>query len=222
MKLFNSNRAAVWWIVLIALVPAVLGMVYYGQLPDQVASHFNEKGEPDDTQDKTSFLLVTGLINFVIPLFVLGLSKIDPKGENYAKFAPAMRTIAVGTSLLLSGSLTMVLFYNLGYDFPFDMSRVVMAAVGLLFLWIGNVTGQIRPNYFVGIRTPWTMADEEVWRRTHRMGGPVMMIGGLLLIVLALLPGTTLFWVLPIAVGSALIPTVYSFVIYRKRKGQGK
>lgn len=222
MKWMKGNRVAVWLIVLIALVPSVIGAIYYQELPDQVASHFNEKGEPDDTQDKASFLIVTGLMNLLIPLFLLGLSKIDPKKENYIKFAPAMRTIAVATTMLLSGSLTMVVFYNLGYEFPFQMERVVMAALGLLFLWIGNVTGQIRPNYMVGIRTPWTMASEEVWRRTHRMGGPVMMIGGLVLIVLALLTDVTLLAVLPVVIGSALIPTVYSYVIYRNLQRQVK
>lgn len=222
MKWMKGNRVAVWLIVLIALVPSVIGGIYYQELPDQVASHYNEKGEPDDTQDKASFLIVTGLMNLLIPLFLLGLSKIDPKKENYIKFAPAMRTIAVATTMLLSGSLTMVVFYNLGYEFPFKMERVVMAALGLLFLWIGNVTGQIRPNYMVGIRTPWTMASEEVWRRTHRMGGPVMMIGGLVLIVLALLTDVTLLAVLPVVIGSALIPAVYSFVIYRNLQRQVK
>lgn len=219
MKFLESKRAVGWVLVLLALVPSVLGLIFYQDLPDQVASHFNQYGEPDDTQGKLSFLIVTGLINLFIPLLLFGISYIDPKGQNYSKFVPAMRTIALAISLVLSGSLTMVLFYNLGYEIPFDMGRVVMALLGVMYLWIGNVIGQIRPNYFVGIRTPWTIENEEVWRRTHRLAGPLMMIGGLVLVAMAFVPGMTLGWIIPVVlITSVLVPTVYSFLLYRKLK----
>jgi len=110
----------------------------------------------------------------------------------------------------------LILAFNLGYRIHMQMAVLLM--VGLIWMVIGNFLGQVRFNYFFGIRTPWTLADEEVWRRTHRLAAPLWVIAGGLMLISAFLPGWMSVGVLVAAIIlTAMIPAVYSLIVYRKR-----
>jgi len=138
----------------------------------------------------------------------------DAPGNNRLdSFANILATRKVGLLFLIH---TLGLMQGMGK--PVDVSRGVAAGVGVLLVILGNFMGKVTRNFFVGIRTPWTLASEEVWLRTHRFGGRLFVLAGLVLFVLAVLGGG---WVVAvIAIGSAtVLSVVYSYLVYRRVEG---
>lgn len=211
-----------WLMLVIALVPIVAYAWFYDRLPKQMASHFNSNWEPDDYQGKFSFFVTAAVILF-LPIALKPLSKLDPKRENYAKFGRAFAIFRLAVSLLISVSFGAVLLYNLGYEDWIDFRLIVLPLLGLFFMVVGNYMGQIRHNYSMGIRTPWTLSDEDVWRKTHRLAAPLWMIGGLLLILLAFFPGIQAGWGVGVILAmTAGVPTVASYFYYRSSGGSSR
>jgi uncharacterized membrane protein len=204
-------------LLLIGLIPLVAAFFLYDMLPDRMAVHFGLNGQPDGYQSKLSFLIAFGLLVIGLPLLMKMFRFIDPKRPNYEKFNRAFEIVRVALTVFLSGLFSIVLLYNLGYSL--NMLIFVLVGIGLLFLIIGNYMGQVRFNYFMGIRTPWTLADEDVWRRTHRLAGPVWMLAGLVAVFAAFLPGSAAVWAFGTAfVISVLLPTLYSYVLFKQKK----
>ncbi|MEG2595958.1 MAG: SdpI family protein [Ruthenibacterium sp.] len=211
----NKLTILIW---LLAILPLLMTLFLYARLPAQIPSHWDMHGTVD------GFLSPRGLIWFSLPPLALALMLqilpyLDPKRKNYEKFARAY--LAVRLTLELFLFLThCLLLYNAFYPAVLHMDAVLMALMGGMFCVLGNFMPKFRHNYFVGIRTPWTLASAECWRRTHRFAGPLWVIAGLCLIVLAFfVRGTALLWsstaILTVFCGGSI---VYSFVIYKKCK----
>ncbi|HZG15739.1 MAG TPA: SdpI family protein [Candidatus Bathyarchaeia archaeon] len=205
--------------VIIWSLPLLAGIFTYGDLPEQMAIHFNSDGVADGFQSKPLFFAVYALISAVVMGAILFTRKIDPKKQNYEKFPKAYKMIRFAVLILLSASYLYLLIYNLG--FSWDVRIFVHLLVGLVWLIIGNYLGQVRSNHFLGIRTPWTLADEGIWRKTHRMAAPVWVLAGLLLILAAFLPALrqSPFLVLGVIIVSIVLPSVYSFILHRRLQG---
>lgn len=205
-----------WLILLIVLVPMLASVLVYDQLPDQMVAHFDTNMQPDRYQDKLSLLLTVSVIS-LLPLLLKFLRRLDPKKENYAKFQRAFNIFRLAIALLFSVSYGLLLLYALGYEEQISMRLIVFTMLGLLFMVLGNYMGQIRPNYFTGIRTPWTLASDEVWRKTHRLAGPLWMIGGLIFLVTAFLPGISVPPMLGVLVAvTIVVPCAASYYYFRK------
>ena len=148
------------------------------------------------------------------------LPRIDPHRENYRKFAKGYRVLRLAFALfyLLAACTVPVaaLFPQVFRQFPF--SRLMLAALGLLFCVLGNFMPKFRHNYFCGIKSPWALADEENWRRTHRFAGPLWFWGGLGVAVLSfVLPEAAMFAAsFAVFLALALVPFVYSYILYKK------
>ncbi|HEU4963674.1 MAG TPA: SdpI family protein [Bacilli bacterium] len=213
----KTRNKRIWFNVLIygiSVLPLLVFGLVYDRLPERLATHFGVDGQPNGWMDKSDFLLFSVGLLIGVPLLMQFSRRLDPKRENYSKFERAFYIVRLLTSLLISVIFTVSLFYNLGYAVNIQM--VVLLGIGVMFLVLGNVTPQFRFNYFMGIRTPWTLSNEEVWRRTHRLAGPFMMIAGVVSLVAAFLPGVVAFWLMGVAVVlAALVPTLYSYWIFR-------
>lgn len=148
-------------------------------------------------------------------LLMLLLPLIDPWRPNYARFSSVYRLFRWLMVLFMSG--VCILSKAEGIGFNLETGVVINAGVALLFIIIGNVMGQIPRNLFVGIKLPWTLANEEVWRRTHRLAAKIWGIGGFVCLVLAPVqaPWSTRVFVACLAV-MALVPLVHSYITYRK------
>jgi uncharacterized membrane protein len=202
-------------LLLIGAIPLVLAWAWYDQLPEQMVSHFGIDNTPNGWMSKNGVLMLVGGLCILLPLLMNLFRRIDPNRENYSKFQSAFEMIRFATTGLLSGVFIMILAYNKGYDVNIQMC--LMLGIGVLFLFFGNVTTQIRFNYFVGIRTPWTLASEDVWRRTHRVAGPLMMGAGAVSLIAAFLPGALATSVFLAAVAVSVgVPFVYSYVVFSK------
>ncbi|QHW33067.1 DUF1648 domain-containing protein [Paenibacillus rhizovicinus] len=210
----NNKREILY--LLLALSPAIGALLLYDQLPETMATHFGANNEVNGTMGKNTAILVLALLGFV-PLLMRIRRSLDPKRANFASFTTAFEISRFGAALLLAAAGWMMVAYNLGYHI--DIRKIILIAVGLLFAVMGNYMTQVRPNYMFGIRTPWTLANEEVWRKTHRFGGPVMMLGGLIALIAAFFDGSASVAVFIAAiVVASLIPVVYSYVLFARLK----
>ncbi len=197
----------------VCLLPVILSAFLYDRLPSQIPIHFNFAGQADNYASKAfgAFILplLLALVNFLLQ-FVLNN---DPKRDQGQPLRDMSKWILPLLSLLLT---PITLFKALGYDIRIE--KVVPVFVALLFLVIGNYLPKCKHNYTVGIKIPWTLADEENWNRTHRFAGWVWTTASILLLVSALTG-----WFLPaigiVSLTSMIVgPVIYSFLFYRKAK----
>jgi uncharacterized membrane protein len=211
------NALALTTIALV-IVAAVVGAALYGQLPDRVATHFDIHGRPDGFAPKAVVVLVEPLALALLGLVFLVLPRIAPKGFRLEPFLRTYEIIAIAVMAMAFADMLLPLWLALGHRVEPD--RAVNLGLGLLLIVIGNYLGKVTRNFFVGIRTPWTLASDEVWLRTHRLGGVLFVAGGAVILIGAFAGGTSALAVtLTVIIGIAAFLTVYSYVIYRRIEG---
>ncbi|WP_462410696.1 SdpI family protein [Neobacillus sp. Marseille-QA0830] len=203
------------WFGLFMLLLTVIGtVVAYPYLPDQVAEHWNYKGAPDRYGPKPFGLFSMPLIMLILYLVTMILPKIDPKKNNYKRFEGTYYLIMNGILFFLLLFQAVKITTGLGFVNP---EYVVPELVGFLFIFIGNLSPKFKHNYFVGIRTPWTLASEDVWKKTHRFGGKVFVISGILLLMVPIIPAAIqAYYVIPIIVLSIALIMLSSYYFYIK------
>lgn len=201
-----------------AAASAAAAALLYARLPAVIPMHWGISGAADGFAPRIG-AFYTPLLTAGLLLLLQLLPRIDPHRENYARFAESYAAFRLALALFLGLTEASMLCEALRPG-TLDIGRVITAGVGLLLCVIGNFMPKFRHNYFVGIRTPWTLADEQVWYATHRLGGRVWFAGGLALAVLAFAVPADSF----LAPGSAvligalvLVPCVYSFFCYKSR-----
>jgi uncharacterized membrane protein len=200
-------------LALIALMFAA-ALVVWPTAPSEIPVHWNASGEVDRFGGKIEGLLLLPLMALGIYLLMRYLPNIDPGRVNYARFGGAYTAIRAGVLLLMAGIYGMVIAWVL--KAPVDVSRAVPVAVGALFVLFGSVLGQVKPNWFVGIRTPWTLSSTESWARTHRLGGWLFIALGVLFAMTGLFKlGSFGFVVIGASIAAVAVLMVYSYVVWR-------
>lgn len=215
----RKTIAGDWPAIVVLAALLITAVVVYPHLPELVPSHWNFRGEVDGYSNQFWGAFALPLLAAGIYLGMLFIPYIDPKRHNYALFAPAYRALRLGLVLLIAVLYGLSLIAALGG--PANLvNRAVPAAVGALFVVIGNYLPQARFNYFVGIRTPWTLANEEVWRRTHRFSGLLFVFAGLLMIVAAFLPAPVNGILgLGAVIAATVLSMLYSYLAFRRVAG---
>lgn len=201
------------WVFMAGLLLAAV--VLYPHLPDKIPGHWNIHGEIDAYYHKSFGAFFEPILLIGIYLLMLFTPLIDPKKNNYLRFAGAYRFLRWAIVLFFGLLYGATILVAMGY--PVDVSLLVKAVVAILFIIIGNFMSQFRHNYFVGIKTPWTLANEEVWQRTHRLGARVWVAGGLICLAMAPVKapwGAYVFFAALLFM--VFIPTVYSYSLYNK------
>ncbi|MFA6308064.1 MAG: SdpI family protein [Patescibacteria group bacterium] len=163
--------------ILIILAVAISTYYFNSVLPDRVITHWDFNGQADAWGDKS--LLVVFVPFLIIALYIMlrFLPKMDPKKENYIKFDSAYHAFRLLLVVFMAIIYFVSVYINLGYDLP--MSDLMTWLVGGFFIGIGFLIKDVKQNWFMGIRTPWTLSSEEVWRKTHLMAQKVFIIGGI-------------------------------------------
>ena len=200
---------------LIAAAPFIIGAAGYSRMPEQMPIHWNGAGEPDNYASKAFALL--GLPAFILALnvFVQVVIAHDPKREGLRR-AKAMLWLVKWLLAALPLFVQIITIAHVLAPGRVNVGLLVSLAMGLLLTAVGNYLPKCPPNYTVGIRLPWTLADENNWRKTHRLGGYVMMAGGLILTVMSLTPWRA--WAAAVIPVMVLAPCGYSFYLFRKNK----
>lgn len=198
---------------------AFVGYIY-AELPDPVPTHWNAQGEVDGYTPKPWGAWLFPVITFGMYLLFKVLPWISPQGFRMESFMRIVDILKQALVLFMFVIGVTVAFAAKGHSF--DPGLVILPGVGVLFIILGNYMGKLRKNFFIGIRTPWTLASDEVWAKTHRLGGWCFVLAGLLLLIAGLARWPSMQVVLGIAIGvGALLPVVYSFVIYKRLEGFG-
>ena len=199
---------------LLTLLPIPVGLLLWNRLPEQITIHWGLNNTPDGWAGKQ--IVVFGMPALLLAVQWVGvlLTSLDPKVKNAdGKPMKLVLWLIPAISLTLCG---VIYGYALGLDF--NMDNVALLLVGLLFLIIGNYLPKCKQSYTLGIKLPWTLKSEANWNATHRFGGKVWMLGGLLLTQCVFLPknllGVAILVIMPALV---LIPLVYSFVYYNRQ-----
>ena len=195
---------------MITLLPVVFGLLMWNKLPDPMPTHFGADGVADGFSSK-------GFAVFGLPLILLGAhlicifaSKSDPKSKNYSEklFHLIVWLIPV-LSLLVDGAM-----YAYALGTTIDITMLVMVITSVLFIIIGNYLPKCKHNYTMGVKLPWTLADENNWNATHRVAGYVWMLGGVVLLINSFFFNMYVFFIAITVM--VLIPCVYSYMFYRK------
>jgi len=214
MKRFNTldATAAIIW-----LLPAVYLLYIFPGLADRVPVHFGLNGTPDRYGSKYEFLAAPFILmgmSMLVYLLMKFLPAIDPK--KYVKYGePVFQKIGVGIVVLMAAiNIGIMISATTGV---FKADKLVLPIVGLFFAFMGNVMHTIKPNYFAGLRTPWTLEDNDTWRATHRLAGKLWFVGGLILTAIALLlPAKAgLITFMSIIFVMVIIPVIFSYVYYK-------
>lgn len=203
--------------LILIILAALTSIYFYIHFPLEVTSHWNIDGQPNGFMPRAlgAFLLpivmcITYLIFFFLPL-------IDPRKEQYNSFATSYNVIKTAVLACLFVIYIVTSLYNIGY--MIDVITVIPITIGLLMIAIGIAIRSIKLNWFIGIRTPWSLSSESVWRKTHNVGGYMFVIFGIILILMPFLPGTyaiTIFLLGIILV--TIIPVIYSYILFREEK----
>lgn len=205
-----------WYPIVIVAIAVIASLAVFGRLPERMPVHWNASGEIDGYGSRLVGAFLMPAVMLGLAALIPALPRIDPRGRNYEKFRPTYHLVL---NALLTFTLALhgvLLASALGYDVP--VARLVPLGVGLLLVLLGNVLPRTRSNWMFGIRTPWTLSNERVWERTHRVGGYLMLAAGLLVIAAALLaPGSLGFPVILVAVmGAAIGSVLYSYIAWRQ------
>ncbi|MBN2259013.1 MAG: SdpI family protein [Clostridiales bacterium] len=210
------------WILYLSLISFAATIVVYRLLPDQIPIHWNASGEIDN-YGKRYFSLIMGALPIALYYMMIIIPKIDPRRDNYFKHTKAYAMIQMAIILFFIGIHWVTTAVALGYEM--DVSRYIIIGVGLLFLIIGKYMPQLKHNYFVGIKTPWTLASEVVWKKTHQVGGSLFILFGILMVISAFIKGIFIVFVIITSVIVMVFGLFgYSYIIYCKndKSIQGK
>ncbi len=215
----NRSLKKVVWFVMIA--PAIYLTFVWNKIPEKVAMHFDIHGNADKFGNKKEFLFFIGILTVVtagIYLLFTNIYRIDPK-----KYAAAnkdrLQKIVFALTVFFSAIGCYAIYLGVSGSLKLNV-HIAFALMGLFWAVIGNYMNNVKPNYFVGFRLPWTVENEDNWRHTHHLASKLWFAGGLLITIICIFTSTsvaiiTIFSVLLIA---TTIPTIYSYWFYKKQK----
>lgn len=202
---------------LILFLTIALSFWAYPLLPDMVVSHWDFSGQANGWSSREFHVLLFPALLFGMYLMFNLMPKFDPRSERYQEFSGVYLIMRNFIMLILLVVFAAATLSNLGY--AINIGATVSGAVGLLMILLGNYFGKLKRNYFVGIKTPWTLSSENVWNKTHRLGSRVFIIWGIGLVLAPWLAPTIAFIILFGGLITILIGlTLYSYLEYRKEK----
>jgi uncharacterized membrane protein len=215
-----STRTTTILALLMLVVATAAGLLFWNRLPDPMASHWDINDQVDGYMSRFWGVFMMPLMTAGLFLLFLVIPAIDPLKANIAKFRGAFNLLIVLIIAFMLYIHGLTLAWNLGYT-GFQMSGAMLPAIGLLFIFIGFMLRQAKRNFFIGIRTPWTLSSDRVWDETHRVGGVLFILSGILAFIGGLFGGMIAFWLMFVPlIGSTLFLLVYSYVLYQRETRQ--
>lgn len=207
--------------VILILISAIAAFYFYAHFPERVPTHWNFAGQVDGWSNRTlGAFAIPGMLVGMYFLFLF-LPMLDPKKERYEQFKKTYNIFRNLIILVLVAIYFIASFNALGYNIP--TQYFIPLIIGLLFIVLGNYMGKLKRNWFIGVRTPWTISSEEVWNKTNRFGGHLFILAGLIMIAIPFLPAWLGAWLFGIMIITLVLGTfVYSYILYNKEKNHDK
>jgi len=217
--MIKENKKKLIITSIIILVPIIIGLILWNKLPDKLPTHWNSAGEIDGWSSKAFAVLGLPGFLFAVHWVCVLASSADPKKQN---IEGKVLNIVLWICPIIS-VLGAVLMYGVALGMEFRVEKIIPLLVGVVFIVIGNYLPKCKQSYTMGIKLPWTLNDEENWNRTHRLGGKLWVACGVVIILSMFLPNKFMvaifFSVVAVAV---LVPTVYSYLIFREKEKRGE
>ncbi len=206
-----------WFGLVVAALAAAVSVWAYPLLPATVATHWNLQGTPDGYSGRLWAVAVMPIVIVGLTGLFRVLPNVDPRRENYTKFLDTYWLIANVVLAFAGVAHALIVANGLGYTVQVD--RLLPVGIGLLLAFLGNYLTRVEPNWFVGIRTPWTLSSDTVWRRVHRTAGWLFVIAGLVVAAAAFAPRGAFFpvWMVTIILAGG-IPVVQSYVLWKREQ----
>lgn len=200
--------------LVIILISFAVGIYLYPKMPERMASHWNIQGRVDGYMPKFWGLFLMPIISVGLLLFFLLIPKIDPLKKNIQKFRKYFDLFILFFIVFLFYLYLLTIFWNLGLRF--NMVRMMVPALGILFYYVGILVKNAKRNWSIGIRTPWTLSNEKVWTKTHKIGGLLFKIAGVIVLLGALFQRYAFFFLIPV-IAVTLYLLFYSYFEYQKQ-----
>ncbi|MGB5358629.1 MAG: SdpI family protein [Eudoraea sp.] len=204
-------------LIVIVLIPFIYLAYIWNQLPEKVPMHWNIKGEIDRYGDKIELIIIPILLPLLIYIIFLVIPKMDPKNklQNMGNKYQNIKTLLT----LFMSILALFIIYSIKNK-SLTNPNYILLSMGVLYTILGNYFKTIKPNYFIGIRTPWTLENDTVWQETHLLAGKIWFIGGLMVVFSSLIlngqSNLTVFIIITMVM--VLIPIIYSYLKFKKIK----
>jgi uncharacterized membrane protein len=210
----TTKNTSIIALIMIALA-LLAGALLWDRLPDQMASHWNINDQVNGTMPKFWGVFLMPLITLGMLALFLVIPSIDPLKANIAQFRESFNLFIVLIIAFMLYIHGLTLAWSLGYQ-NFKMSAAMLPFMGVLFIAVGFMLRKAKRNFFIGIRTPWTLSSDSVWAKTHQLGSVLFIVSGALAIIGGFFGGLIAFWLMFIPlIGSSLFLVVYSYVLYR-------
>jgi uncharacterized membrane protein len=199
------------------ILTAAASVFFYNNLPERIATHWNFAGEVDGWGSGPMQAIIFPLIIIGMYFMFLLIPYLDPRKERYEQFSKVYHIFKNIILAMMVVVYFLMCLNGLGYNLPVGIITPIM--IGFLFIIMGNYMAKLKRNWFVGIKTPWTMSSEEVWNKTHRVGGKMFILAGLLMMVGIIVPNSWKLAVFIITMVILLVGTIgYSYIAYLQEK----
>ena len=209
----NIKKSTIMISSIIGLIPMGLYLYFYNQLPEKIATSFGFDGAINGYTDKGDLIFLL-LLPIVIMVVLCITPRIDPKKKNYEKLGKFYDYFIISITALLSFSFAFLVLNGVA-SISIPIGTIVPVLVGILFMFIGNYMPKMKQTYTMGIKTPWTLDNEVVWNKTHRLGGKCFILMGAGMLATPFFPQFSSLIVVVILVGT-MIPVGMSYVYYQQ------
>jgi uncharacterized membrane protein len=204
-----------WYPVFLVAIAMIASIIVYPKLPNRVPTHFDIRGNPNAFGPKWVPTVIFPVIILALWGLMRGLPKIDPRRANYAKMQDTYDLVVSLVLTMVTALHLLILAGTVGSHVPFV--RLIPAVVGVTFIAIGNLLPRAKPNWWFGIRTPWTLSNDRVWERTHRVGGYVMTLIGVLAVISSFFATEVAFVAFMVVAGAMTLGLIaYSYFAWKQ------
>jgi uncharacterized membrane protein len=211
----NMNKLKTTAVIIIVLA-FLVGIFSYSYLPAQIATHWNAQGEVNGYMGKFWGIFLVPIISIALFLLFILLPRIDPLKKNYKKFMTYYDSFILIFIIFMFYIYLLTLLWN--FNIKPNMNIAIIPALGFLFIYIGIILKNVKRNWFIGIRTPWTISNDKVWDKTHKLGSKLFIASGIIALLGIFFPNYMIWFILVPVIASAIICFVYSYIIYQKEK----
>lgn len=210
-----STRNTIIATIFLIVFAVTFSLSVYDRLPEQMASHWNTASQVDGYISRFWGAFLMPVITAALLVLFLVIPQIDPLKANIAQFREYFNAFIMMVIVFMVYLHILTMLWNLGYD-QFNMGAAMLPAMGLLFIFAGIMMRKAKRNFFVGIRTPWTLSSDRVWDETHRLGSTLFIISGILAMLGAFFANQAIWFIMLPILGSTLFLLIYSYVLYQR------
>ena len=203
-------------VIALAALSLLITLFFYDSMPENLAIHWNIAGNADGFGPKGIFAFVLPALAFIVPILMLFIPRLDPLRANIEKFRTSYDLFCIAITAFLVYINAISIYYNLGNAFSF--TQFMAPAFGVLIFATGHMVGVAERNWFIGIRTPWTLSSEKVWKKTHKLGGKLFKASGVIAFLSLIVPQYTFILMLAPVLLSSIFLIIYSYSEYKKEQ----